>query len=100
MSGALEHLTNPIKSRAGGSWAAVQRRHSLLQCGNTVILQLHLLQAVLVPVLQQDVKYGVCTARALLLLIMPPQSCTAYMITALEKFVDNAETIEASFCVE
>ena len=40
------------KSKAGGSWAAVQRRHSLLQCGKTVHLQLHLLQAVLVPVLQ------------------------------------------------
>ena len=45
-------LINPVKLRAGGSWAAVQRRHSLLQCGNTVNLQLHLLQAVLVPVLQ------------------------------------------------
>ena len=51
-SGALMHLINPIKSKAGGSWAAVQRRHSLLQCGNTVNLQLHLLQAILVPVLQ------------------------------------------------
>ena len=46
------HLINPIKSKAGGSWAVVQRRHSLLQCGNTVYLQLHLLQAILVPVLQ------------------------------------------------
>ena len=51
-SGALEHLISPIRSKAGGSWAAVQRRHPLLQCGNTVNLQLHLLQAVLVPVLQ------------------------------------------------
>ena len=51
-SGALVHLINPVKSKAGGSWAAVQRRHSLLQCGKTVHLQLHLLQAVLVPVLQ------------------------------------------------
>ena len=34
------------------SWAAVQRRHSLLQCGNTINLHLHLLQAILVPVLQ------------------------------------------------
>ena len=39
-------------SKAGGSGAAVQRRHSLLPCGRTVNLQLHLLQAVLVPVLQ------------------------------------------------
>ena len=51
-SGALVHLINPVKSKAGGSWAAVQRRHSLLQCGKSVHLQLHLLQAVLVPVLQ------------------------------------------------
>ncbi len=51
-SGAVAHLISPIKSRAGGSWAAVQRRHSLLQCGKTINLHLHLLQAVLVPVLQ------------------------------------------------
>ena len=51
-SGAVVLLVNPIKLKAGGSWAAVQRRHSLLQCGRTVNLQLHLLQAVLVPVLQ------------------------------------------------
>lgn len=51
-SGALEHVINPITSKAGGSWAAVQRRHSWLQCGNTVNLQLRLWQAVLVPVLQ------------------------------------------------
>ena len=36
-------------SKAGASWAAVQRRDSLLQCGN---LHLHLLQAILVHVLQ------------------------------------------------
>ena len=51
-SGSIAHLVTPIKSKAGGSWAAVQRRHSLLQCGNTVGLHLHLLQAILVPVLQ------------------------------------------------
>ena len=51
-SGSLAHLITPIKSRAGGSWAAVQRRHSLLQCGNTVKLHLHLLQAILVPAMQ------------------------------------------------
>ena len=34
-------LVAPIKARAGGSWAAVQRRHSLLQCGNTINLHLH-----------------------------------------------------------
>ena len=51
-SGSIAHLVTPIKSRARGSWAAVQRRHSLLQCGNTVNLHLQLLQAILVPVLQ------------------------------------------------
>ncbi|DBB04441.1 TPA: hypothetical protein ACH3X1_012920 [Trebouxia sp. C0004] len=50
--GAVVHLINPIRSKAGGSWAAVQRRHSLLQCGKTINLHLHSLQAVLVPVLQ------------------------------------------------
>ena len=51
-SGSIAPLVTPIKSRAGGSWAAVQRRHSLLQCGNTINLHLHLLQAILVPLLQ------------------------------------------------
>ena len=51
-SGSIAHLVMPIKSKAGGSWAAVQRRHSLLQCGNTINLHLHLLEAILVPVLQ------------------------------------------------
>ena len=35
-SGSIAHLVTPVQSRAGGSWAAVQRRHSLLQCGNTI----------------------------------------------------------------
>ena len=48
-SGSIAHLVTPIKARVGGSWAAVQRRHSLLHCGNTVNLHLHLLQAILVP---------------------------------------------------
>ena len=51
-SGSIAHLVTPLKARAGGSWAAVQRRHSLLPCGNTVNLHLHLLRAVLVPALQ------------------------------------------------
>ncbi len=50
-TGAVAHLVTPIKSKAGGSWAAVQRWHSLLQCGKTINLHLHLLQAVLVSVL-------------------------------------------------
>lgn len=51
-SGSIAHLITPSKSRAGSSWAAVQRRHSLLQCGNTVELHLHLSRAILVPALQ------------------------------------------------
>ena len=51
ISQVLLHLVTPIKSKAGGSWAAVQRRHSLLQCGKTINLHVHLLQAVLVSVL-------------------------------------------------
>ena len=51
-SGSIAYLVTPIKARAGGSWVAVQRRHSVLQCGNTVNLHLHLLQAILVPALQ------------------------------------------------
>ena len=53
-SGSIAHLVAQIaiKSKAGGSWAAVQRRHSLLQCGNIINLHLHLLQAILVPVLR------------------------------------------------
>ena len=41
LSGSIAHLVTPIKSKAGGSWAAVQRHHSLLQCGNTINLHLH-----------------------------------------------------------
>ena len=51
-SGCIVHLVTPVKARPGGSWAAVQRCHLLLQCGNTIKLHLHLLQAVLVPALQ------------------------------------------------
>ena len=51
-SGSTAHLVTPIKSRADGSWAAVQRHHSLHQCGNTINLHLHLLQAILAPVSQ------------------------------------------------
>ena len=51
-SGYIAHLVTPIRARAGGFWAAVQRRHSLLQCGNTVNLHLHWLQAILVPASQ------------------------------------------------
>ena len=51
-SGAISHLIRPIKSKAGGSWATVQRRHSLLQCGKAINLHLRLLHAILVPVMQ------------------------------------------------
>ena len=50
-SGDIAHLIQPIRHRAAGSWAAVQRRHSLLQCGNTVNIHLQLLQSILVPAL-------------------------------------------------
>ena len=33
-SGSIAHLVTPSKAKAGGSWAAVQRR----QCGNTISL--------------------------------------------------------------
>ena len=41
-SSSIAHLVTVIKSKAGGAWAVVQRRHSLLQCGNTINLHLHL----------------------------------------------------------
>ena len=64
-SGSIAHFVTRIKARAGGSWAAVQRRHSLLQCGNTVSLHLHLLQAILVPALQYGCQiWGVHSPRA------------------------------------
>ena len=50
-SGDIVDLMEPIKHKAAGSWAAVQRRHSLLQCGSTVNIHLQLLQSVLVPAL-------------------------------------------------
>ena len=50
--GSISHLVTPTKASVGGSWADVQRRHALLQCGNTINLHVHLLQAILVPVLQ------------------------------------------------
>ena len=48
----LRTLSRQSGRQAGASWVAVQRRRSLLQCGNTISLHLHLLQAILVPVLQ------------------------------------------------
>ncbi len=51
-SGAISHVIQPIKAKAGGSWATVQRRHSLLQCGKAINLHLRLLHAILVPVMQ------------------------------------------------
>ena len=61
----IAHLVTPIKARAGGSWAAVQRRHSLLQGGNNVNLHLHLLQRILVPALQYGCQiWGMHSPRA------------------------------------
>ena len=48
-SGNISHLIRPLKAKATGSWAVVQRRHSQLQCGNTVNIKLRLLQSILVP---------------------------------------------------
>ena len=62
-SGSIAPLVTPIKSKAGGSWAAVQRRHSLLRCGNTISLHLHLLQAILVPIYSMDVIWGMHSPR-------------------------------------
>ena len=50
-SGSIAHLVMPIKLKADGSWAAVQQRHSLLQCDNMINLPVHQLQGILVPVL-------------------------------------------------
>ena len=41
-SSAVLHLISPIKSKPGSSWAAVQQRHSLLQCGRTVMRLAHI----------------------------------------------------------
>jgi len=53
-SGNISHLISPMKAKAAGSWAVVQRRHSQLQCGATVNLKLQLLQSILVP----SIHYG------------------------------------------
>ena len=53
-SGNISHLIRPLKAKAAGSWAVVQRRHSQLQCGSTVNLKLQLLQSILLP----SVHYG------------------------------------------
>ena len=50
-SGDIAYLIQPVRNKAAGSWAAVQRRHSLLQCGSTVNIHLQLLQSILVPAL-------------------------------------------------
>lgn len=48
-SGDISHLNGPLRAKAAGSGAVVQRRHSQLQCGNTVNLKLQLLQSTLTP---------------------------------------------------
>ena len=96
-SGSIAHLVTPIKARASGSWAAVQRHHSLLQCGNTVNLHLHLLQSILVPALQYGVRSGVCIALALLLLTMLVLHYSACMITTSEPFAISYRPLLAGF---
>ena len=61
--GDVVHLTEPIKHKAAGSWAAVQQHHSLLQCGNTVNVHLQLLQLILVPALHYGVRFRACTVQ-------------------------------------
>ena len=53
-SGDISYLINPLRAKAAGSWAVVQRMHSQLQCGNTVNLKLQLLQSILIP----SIHYG------------------------------------------
>ncbi|KAL3144032.1 hypothetical protein ABBQ32_003836 [Trebouxia sp. C0010 RCD-2024] len=48
-SGDISHLINPLRAKAAGSWAVVQRMHSQLQCGNMVNLKLQLLQSIWTP---------------------------------------------------
>ena len=47
-SGNIFHLMTirPVRAKAAGSWAVVQRWHKHLQCGNTVHLKLQLLQSI------------------------------------------------------
>ncbi|DBA71860.1 TPA: hypothetical protein ACH3X2_010909 [Trebouxia sp. C0005] len=47
-SGQVSHLIDPVRTKANGAWAQVQRRHSLLDCGSAMSIHLHLLQAILV----------------------------------------------------
>lgn len=49
-SGNIFHLMiiRPVKAKAAGSWAVVQRWRKHLQCGNTVHLELQLLQNIIV----------------------------------------------------
>ena len=63
-SGDVVHLIEPIKHKAAGSWAAVQRRHSLLQCGSTVNIHLQLLQSIYWCLLYTMVaRFGACTVQ-------------------------------------
>ncbi|DBB02820.1 TPA: hypothetical protein ACH3X1_016715 [Trebouxia sp. C0004] len=77
-SGAVAHLVTPIRSKAGGSWAAVQRRHSLLQGGTCIYIYCRLSWCLSCCM---AVKCGVCTARVLLLLTVLVGTCNVCMIT-------------------
>lgn len=48
-SGNMSHLIRPLRAKATGAWTVVQRRHSQLQCGNSVHFKLQLLRSILVP---------------------------------------------------
>lgn len=53
-SGSNSHLIYPMKAKAAGLWAVVQRRHSQLHCGATVNAKLQLSQSILIP----SIHYG------------------------------------------
>ena len=72
------------QSRAGGYWAAVQRRDSLPQCGNTINLHLQLLQASLFC--NMGVRFVVFIALVLLLLAMLALHRNVCTITVSELF--------------
>ena len=50
----MQCLIAPLKAKMTSSWAAVQRKHAQLRCGDTVGLKLRLLQTILV----RTVHYG------------------------------------------
>ena len=78
-SAAVPDCIQPIMSKAAGSWAAVQRRHSLLQCGSTINIHLQLLQFIWCLLYLVRLRSGACIARVQVLLgrhSWPYHKCT------------------------